>query len=207
MMRRSRTQISVWTSVADLMTALVVMAFVLVWGACSEREQEQKDGLEAAYRIQLEEQEDSLEAKYRIQLEEQEDSLEAKYWEKLVGHPSCSGLDANDQPTAVVHVGILPDEQYSVRHSLTSDERIKLGDAADMLSGTSPKILSREDFKLFGEALKQSEGNWEEYTKCRYWAQLDERPDGVTRDDFQLRWLNEVQPYLGGAVNPGVLRK
>ncbi len=85
-------------------------------------------------------------------------------------------------------------------------EQTKLRDAADVLSGSNPAVLSKNDFEYFVTTLARTTTNWSD-EGCRYFARLEPRGADVTGDEYVIRWTDDIRPHFAGLVNPGVCQK
>ena len=191
-MRRSRTPITAWPAIADLMIVIAIIAVTFSVAKTDAPENESSDTPSPADSLQseLEVVRDSVKALWN--------SLEAIQERARFGHVPCFGLDADDQPIAAFTIAVLPGTQYRISHALES-VRVEL----ERWGKNLDEVFSAAEFGSFADRMLQA--GKRSGVDCRYWVYLENR--GAEPDRFQLRWLNEISPYVGGATNPSVLRR
>ncbi len=120
------------------------------------------------------------------------------------GHVPCLGLGSDEQPRAVAKIQVLPGARYQISRAWSSSDSTSLADAATILNRANPAELSASGFQDFASRLQRSERNWG-LEECRYWVRMEN--GGVDPNEFIVRWMREIGPYFGGAVNPSVLTR
>lgn len=191
-MKRSRTVISVWPAIADLMTVVALFAIIVTMSQCAARSSQ--TGPEEKTREEL--QASLTDADNTIRA--LRDSLAAERF----GTVPCSGLKPDGQPKSIVTIRVLPRNRYQVVPVWSTDERSTLGTAAAILGNRRSANLSAAEFRRFGSTMVRSATSMGR-GDCSFWAQIESRD--VTKTELQLRWMNEVSGYFN-AVNPGALR-
>lgn len=204
-MRRKQTRITVWPAITDLMTAILVIAFLtgVVAAAYNYAPDDLKDihGPEGV--------EDPLEIE---KLRRLVDSLTAVVDDLLeddgkVGTRSCIGEERENLPNSLMTIRVTPDGYYIAANYIVLNKPLnqsetwrKLLEVVDRYHGQE---LGKPDMTLFAEALYQLGEDWPN-GKCRFFPTFEN--GGVSQDALYDAWkFLDIRQYFGGLTNPGSL--
>ena len=212
-MRRTKTQITVWPAIADLMTvtAIIAITFGVAGGGCDETGEKisaleaeslrtEKDSLLTALDEKKEEIRE-LEARRRedmAALEARNDSLRII----IITNPvsgSCFGKVGN-QPKAVATIRMLPAGIYQVSPTWNSQESMNVPTASAFFDRTNSVEMDKEKLHSFHAALKRDE-KLNKLNRCTWFVWLD--TGGLGTDEIKDRWY-DIQGYFS-LTNPKVL--
>ena len=216
-MRRTKTQITVWPAIADLMTvtAIIAITFGVAGGGC-DGENETGEKISAFEADSLREDNDSLrtaleekngeikelEARRRedmAALEARNDSLRIMIMTNPVSG-SCFGKVGN-QPKAVATIRMLPAGIYRVSRTWNSQESMMVPTASAFFDRTNSVEMDKEKLHSFHAALKQDE-KLSEMNRCSWFVRLD--TGGLGADEIRDRWHDDIRNYFP-LTNPPVV--
>ena len=226
-MRRTKTQITVWPAIADLMTVTAIIAITLaVAGGCGDNgssdESGDIDALEAGHEEELQqrqnrhdaemqEQRDSL-AVLQAEIDKMEadirdkdskiDSLETASGKGNVGL-SCFGLDEDDDPRSVATIRMVPNGVYQIFHAWNNDDRAGHPEAAGFLDGANLDRLTANALGDFHNAL-QRDYDKRDRRGCAWFVRLD--GGALEAGAVRNTWYEDRLDLYFSLVNPGILR-
>lgn len=199
-MRRKQTRVTVWPAIADLMTAILVIAFLSGTVAMvyinNPDDQEINDTRDSINTLIF--QVDSLQSA-NLQLQ---DSIKTLQDDKgKIGSVSCLGKDERDQPNSLMTIIVNP-ENYQIRLNQEHTESgwSELRQYIHRFDQTGLSESEMIDFARGVDMLgkERTEGS------CRFFVRL-EKDDEVPQDTLVLRWNKNLKDHFPGLVNPGIL--
>lgn len=194
-MRRKKTRITVWPAIADLMTAILVIAFLTGM-------------VTIAYNYSPDDPTDSVgvdSSEYRTVLR-QVDSLKAVI-EDIVGIRSCLGKERENMPNSLMTIRVTSSGYYiEANYILLNNLREetlgwrKLMENVDRYNGQE---LNKSEMTLFAKDLSDLGKNWSD-EGCKFSPTFEN--GGVSPDSLHDAWYKFLDTYLGPLTNPWVLR-
>ncbi|MXW31549.1 MAG: hypothetical protein F4100_11600 [Rhodothermaceae bacterium] len=193
-MRRKKTRVTVWPAIADLMTAILVIAFLTGM-------------VTIAYNYSPDDPTDTVgvdSSEYRTVLR-QVDSLKAVI-EDIVGIRSCLGKERENMPNSLMTIRVTSNGYYiKADYVLLNKLREqtlgwrKLMDNIDRYNG---RELSKPEMALFAKELSELGKNWSD-RGCKFSPTFEN--GGVSPDSLHNAWYKFLGTYLGPLTNPWIL--
>lgn len=214
-MRKKQTRITVWPAIADLMTAILVIAFLtgmvtLAYNYSPESEVVSPQPGDTTITIKrleyLEAQEDSLsEAKRKLDsLKVVIDRIRGK-----IGNRSCLGEERENVPNSLVTIRITPSGYYVIPDNIESTHGLikqssEWRELNEQIGRYGQRELSKSEMTVFANAIFQLGNNWPS-GECRFSPTIQD--GGVSPDALHDAWYKFLGKYFGPLTNPGTLPK
>ena len=204
-MKRKQTRITVWPAIADLMTAIMVIAILsgTIVVALNYKPDEQvktEDGVQDL-KIQVDSLLASVEEKKR-QVDSLQNSIQKlQDDEGKMGSPSCLGKIGKNNPYSLLTIQFNP---RGYRITLNNKPQIASasGELQDYVLPYDQKTLRESEMIDFAEGLERLGREYEEGS-CVFYVLVED--GGVPKDSLILNWI-KLERYLRLA-NSSILRK
>ena len=202
-MRRTQTRISVWPAIADLMTAILVIAFLTGMVTIAYYIPGDPPPKEEPPVITV----DSLEY---VELLRQIDSLQNEIGKRppKIGSPSCLGEQRENMPNSLMTIRVTPngyfiEANFTVLNGL-SKQSSELRELIDNVRRNDGQELSKSEMTLFARAVSDLGNRWPD-GKCKFSPTFEN--GGVAPDSLHDAWYKFLDKYFGPLTNPGSLPK
>ncbi len=218
-MRRKRTRVTVWPAITDLMTAILIIAFlsgtVTVAYINNNSADDGLDNPEIDEMLrdsisELQTQVDSLLDVFDEYLNEYpsaqlvivlKDSIENLLDDEgKIGSRSCLGRDEDKQPNSPMTIRVNPAD-YQIRLNTQLIESGWHGLQQYVRPYDQRELSESEMIDFAREMYRLGDGRIE--GKCRFFVRL-EKSEEVSQEALVLRW-NNLKDYFAGLTNPSVL--
>lgn len=205
-MRRTQTRITVWPAIADLMTAILVIAFLtgmvtIAYYIPSDPPPEsdtpvvEVDSLEYAILVR---QRDSL----RTVIDEMIQKID------IIGSRSCLGEERENMPNSLMTIRVIPNGYYIEANFVTLNNLRKQSnewrELIENVRRNNGQELNKEEMALFASAIYDLGNRWPS-GKCKFSPTFEN--GGVAPDSLHDAWYKFLDKYFGPLTNPGSLPK
>ena len=204
-MKRKRTSINVWPAITDLMTAILVIAFLtgmvtIAYNSSYEASVVDSSEYEAVL-IQV----DSLMAVIK-DIEAENKSLKAV--KDIVGSRSCLGKEGEKNvPNSLMTIRITPNgyyikANYAVLNNLREETQEWRG-LMENIDRHDDQELSKLEMTLFAKELSGLGKSWPDNKDCKFSPTFED--GGVSPDFLHDAWYKFLDTYFGPLTNPSIL--
>jgi len=219
-MRKKQTRITVWPAIADLMTAILVIAFLtgmvtLAYNNSPEPE-EPTPPSDTDTITTLTQEIDSLmsEVDSLLIANSYLDSLlevidRSRQDEGKIGNRSCLGEERENVPNSLVTIRITPSGYYVIPDNIESTHGLikqssEWSELNEQIGRYGQRELSKSEMTVFANAIFQLGNNWPS-GECRFSPTIQD--GGVSPDALHDAWYKFLGKYFGPLTNPGTLPK